>query len=55
MKSISTWRLIRSSMERNIPVMLLYVLEAKEAVLAGKVFLWQLMQLAKWKVLLVVE
>ena len=29
MKSISTWRLIRSSMERNIPVMLLYVLESK--------------------------
>ena len=29
MKSISTWRLIRSSMERNIPVMLLLVLESK--------------------------
>ena len=29
MKSISTWRLIRSSMERNIPVMLLYVLQSK--------------------------
>lgn len=28
MKSISTWKLIRNSMEREIPVMLLYVLES---------------------------
>src|SRR5690242_13984967 len=29
MKSINTWKLIRNSMERKIPVMLLYVLESK--------------------------
>ena len=29
MKSISTWKLIQNSMERKIPVMLLYVLESK--------------------------